>query len=248
MERFKKGTKVVCLEYGQQTEALEKGKIYTVIGTKETYGVFVEGLTDWWFDHRFIPVSELEPFAVKFYNADQMNELIEYALSMEMPYRTASVIDVYYNFNTQTGRSGTSNKTDHKTLTFEQFKNNEHLMNTKNTGTVDCSAGNGIFVKELVVSPEFVKRAHRAACSDWKELIEKEFPSIFPPTYRLGDKFKIDGGNQIYLLSQADGKVCLINLHTGNAHTKSFNVGDLRRISHTEIKNSFGYNVTLTKV
>lgn len=32
----------------------------------------------------------------------------------------------------------------------------------------------------LEVSEEFVKQAHKAACQDWKEKIEAQFPTLFP--------------------------------------------------------------------
>ena len=42
-------------------------------------------------------------------------------------------------------------------------------------------------MKKLKVNKEFVLEAHKAACSTWKEKIEKEFPKLFEEDFKEGD-------------------------------------------------------------
>lgn len=44
-------------------------------------------------------------------------------------------------------------------------------------------------MKDYKVSEQFIKDAHKVACSTWKEKLEKEFPDVFPKTYSKGDTF-----------------------------------------------------------
>lgn len=255
MERFKKGTKVVCLEYGQQTEALEKGKIYTVIGTKETYGVFVEGLTDWWFDHRFIPVSELEPFAVKFYSEDQFTELLDYASKCGLTEVYNSYFDLFVMLDTSINKYFTIDRPNCKTLTFEQFKNNEHLMNTQEANRIKqelsgCCTGEPK-IQLLEVSPEFVKKAHRAACADWKKKIEKQFPSLFPKeTYKIGDKLKIeDFTDATFLLAATGARECVLVCFEDGTHLNGvFSVDNSHKISEEELRKVVGNSRRIGKL
>lgn len=45
--------------------------------------------------------------------------------------------------------------------------------------------------KKLTVDEDFVRQAHEAACSDWKQKIEEQFPDLFPGYYKFGKKFEL---------------------------------------------------------
>lgn len=74
--------------------------------------------------------------------------------------------------------------------------------------------------KTFEVEEDFIKAAHKAACSEWKTKIEAKFPDAFPKevTYKIGDRFKkINSDPDEYILANVDGKrVTLINLNNGN--------------------------------
>lgn len=55
-------------------------------------------------------------------------------------------------------------------------------------------------MKKLEVSEEFVKEAHRAACSTWKGKIEKEFPELFEGKVELGKWVKDKNGPLICVI------------------------------------------------
>jgi hypothetical protein len=73
----------------------------------------------------------------------------------------------------------------------------------------------------LAVSPEFIVKAHKAACSSWKTKLEKMYPSVFGPSHssvKMGDKITIDGVE--YMICQiAASELCLINLTNGNRYS-----------------------------
>lgn len=56
---------------------------------------------------------------------------------------------------------------------------------------------------------DFIKEAHSAACSIWKERIEKEFPKIFKDEFKVGDWVVADrpkSKNHIGLITKIEGK------------------------------------------
>ena len=73
----------------------------------------------------------------------------------------------------------------------------------------------------LAVSPAFIVKAHKAACSSWKTKLEKMYPSVFGPSHssvKMGDKITIDGVE--YMICQiAATELCLINLTNGNRYS-----------------------------
>lgn len=67
------------------------------------------------------------------------------------------------------------------------------------------------------VSVEFVRAAHKAACSEWKKKIEQEFPKLFEQeTYKLGTKLTIGDGEYIIARCTTDYQAVLIRLSNGN--------------------------------
>lgn len=83
------------------------------------------------------------------------------------------------------------------------------------------------------VNESFIKEAHRAACKEWKYRIEQEFPTIFPPTHKIGTRYSGDGSD--YILAQTGpGMVALISLGTGNRLKDPIEVKDNERITQEE--------------
>ena len=96
-------------------------------------------------------------------------------------------------------------------------------------------------VETFTVSKEFIKLAHDAACSEWKEKLKKEFPAAFKTVYNrvsLGDRFSCSdfiGGD--YILAKTDSnKVLLINLENGNRWSGSEAVTMLDQFDITELE------------
>jgi hypothetical protein len=78
--------------------------------------------------------------------------------------------------------------------------------------------------KILVISEEFLRQAHSAACADWKLKIEKEFPSVFKSKL---ESYLHEFGTAVYdavslvyhakIVKDADYDYVLIPLPNGNA-------------------------------
>jgi hypothetical protein len=95
-------------------------------------------------------------------------------------------------------------------------------------------------MKTYTVSEEFIKEAHKAACSTWKTKLEEQFPEVFPKTYHVGQRF-ISDDDEEYLLAQVDrDKCCLISLECGNRNVESISVDSCMRITEAELKQMSG--------
>lgn len=46
-------------------------------------------------------------------------------------------------------------------------------------------------LKVYQVEEEFIKRAHKAACPEWKQILEKRFPEAFKPETIVGLKYRV---------------------------------------------------------
>lgn len=98
---------------------------------------------------------------------------------------------------------------------------------------------------------KFIQAAHKAACNDWKDKIEIEFPKLFDTTYKYGDCFKEVGPTCVdhyYLLCQVDnGIINLICLESGNRYSGSLKVIDGLKITKEEFNQIKG-DLDLEKV
>ena len=89
--------------------------------------------------------------------------------------------------------------------------------------------------KSLEVDEDFIKAAHRAACSEWKTKIEAKFPEVFPKqTHKIGNKYRCSEGNEYILIYVEDGKVMLANLNNGRRWHSPVKVKDTSNITHDE--------------
>jgi hypothetical protein len=92
----------------------------------------------------------------------------------------------------------------------------------------------------LQVSENFVLEAHKAACPEWKQKIEKQFPGLF--THKVGNRYEY--GNDVYLLVRiaSDANydwVNLIDMKTGNRWCDHVRVKTHTCISEQEFNNGF---------
>jgi hypothetical protein len=92
-------------------------------------------------------------------------------------------------------------------------------------------------MKVYIVSEEFIKEAHEAACSTWKSKLEKQFPEAFPKTYKIGDRFnKVDNRYEYMLACTGnDNHVTMINISTGDRFSDEYQVNCIRNITETEL-------------
>ena len=96
--------------------------------------------------------------------------------------------------------------------------------------------------KTFEIEEDFIKAAHRAACSEWKTKIEAKFPDAFPKevTYKMGDKFKRVGGffdGDEYILARANNsELVLISLNNGNRWSKPIEVKNIDMVTLDEWK------------
>ena len=75
----------------------------------------------------------------------------------------------------------------------------------------------------FAVSPAFIVKAHKAACTAWKNKLEGMYPSVLTPTVSkitIGQKVRIASSadpDQEYMIAQIDiNKICLISMKNGN--------------------------------
>jgi len=95
--------------------------------------------------------------------------------------------------------------------------------------------------QELTVDKQFVLDAYKAACSEWKDKIEKKFPKLFEQekTYSIGDRFVLDEGciGGDYVLAQVlPREVCLINIEDGNRLNNPVTVDNPLQITTSEYR------------
>jgi len=71
-------------------------------------------------------------------------------------------------------------------------------------------------MKETLVSVDFVKQAHAAACSEWKQKIENEFPALFEKALAGGSRIQIKNCGNFYMLVHVGSLAYLCNENNGN--------------------------------
>ena len=74
-------------------------------------------------------------------------------------------------------------------------------------------------MKTIKLKEENILKAHKEGCSDVKKVIENLVPELFPKqeTYKLGDRFYVEGFGGEYILSRIDNRSgALVSLTNGN--------------------------------
>lgn len=86
------------------------------------------------------------------------------------------------------------------------------------------------------VSPAFILKAHKVACSSWKTKLEGMYPEVFKPTttFKQGDRvqFPLTGfADATYILARFDTSMALINLDNGNMWSDAVKVANSSRVT-----------------
>lgn len=77
------------------------------------------------------------------------------------------------------------------------------------------------------VSESFIMQAYTHACPSWKEKIKKEFPQLFMPSYKKGDRVLHNPTKRVYIISKLyGGAFVLVDVGTGGVFNKAVQLRD----------------------
>jgi hypothetical protein len=91
------------------------------------------------------------------------------------------------------------------------------------------------------VSPAFILKAHKVACSSWKAKLEDMYPEVFTPTttFKQGDRVQfpmaIGFDDATYMLARFDTSMALINLANGNMWSDAVKVANSSSVTIDEM-------------
>lgn len=91
------------------------------------------------------------------------------------------------------------------------------------------------------VSPAFILKAHKVACSSWKTKLEGMYPEVFKPstTFKQGDRvqfpFAAGFSDATYILANFGNAMALINLDNGNMWSAAVKVANCSRVTIDEM-------------
>ena len=92
----------------------------------------------------------------------------------------------------------------------------------------------------FAVSPAFIVKAHKAACTAWKNKLEGMYPSVLAPKITIGQKVRIASSadpDQEYMIAQIDiGKICLISMKNGNRWRDAYSLPSTDSPSNISVK------------
>jgi len=95
----------------------------------------------------------------------------------------------------------------------------------------------------LPVSPAFIVKAHKAACTAWKNKLEGMYPSVLIPTVTkisIGQKVRIASSadpDQEFMIAQIDAnKICLISMKNGNRWRDAYSLPSTDGPSNISVK------------
>ena len=94
----------------------------------------------------------------------------------------------------------------------------------------------------FAVSPAFILKAHKVACSSWKTKLEDMYPEVFKPTttFKQGDRiqfpFAAGFDDATYILARFDTSMALINLDNGNMWSAAVKVANSSSVTIDEMK------------
>jgi hypothetical protein len=105
--------------------------------------------------------------------------------------------------------------------------------------------------RELTVKPAFLKAAYKAACSEWKEKLQKEYPDfefVKPErTYASGDTICIDtawGATDYAIVHTAHNEIILVNKEGFAPWTEATKVANQSKITVAELNAIVGRTTT----
>jgi hypothetical protein len=94
----------------------------------------------------------------------------------------------------------------------------------------------------FAVSPAFILKAHKVACSSWKTKLEGMYPEVFKPTttFKQGDRvqFPMAEGfseNTYILAGMGGGNMTLISLSDGNRWAETVKVNSVNAVTIDEM-------------
>jgi hypothetical protein len=108
-------------------------------------------------------------------------------------------------------------------------------------------------MEEYKVSKDFILEAHKAACATWKSKLEKQFPNLFPKTYKVGDVL-IDKNNPSLQVTIIRSTSDIMLLCTGKHFTNEMyngnkvRVTDWTNITEKELEEVFGFSYKYFKL
>ena len=95
----------------------------------------------------------------------------------------------------------------------------------------------------LPVSPAFIVKAHKAACTAWKNKLEGMYPSVLAPTITkitIGQRVRIASSadpDQEFMIAQIDAnKICLIGMKNGNRWRDAYQLPSTDGPSNISVK------------
>ena len=94
----------------------------------------------------------------------------------------------------------------------------------------------------FLVSPAFILKAHKVACSSWKTKLEGMYPEVFKPTttFKQGDRVQfplaVGFSDATYILARFDTSMALINLDNGNMWSNAVKVANSSSVTIDEMK------------
>jgi hypothetical protein len=89
---------------------------------------------------------------------------------------------------------------------------------------------------EYKVSKEFILEAHKAACGTWKSKLEKQFPNVFPKTYRPGSRWKDINEVECMLVRTDDRMFTIVCCANGNRYKSPIEVENNEFVTETELR------------
>lgn len=99
----------------------------------------------------------------------------------------------------------------------------------------------------FAVSPAFILKAHKVACSSWKTKLEGMYPEVFKPTttFKQGDRvqFPMAEGfseNTYILAGMGGGNMTLISLSDGNRWAETVKVNSVNAVTIDEMQEICG--------
>ena len=93
----------------------------------------------------------------------------------------------------------------------------------------------------FAVSPAFILKAHKVACSSWKTKLEGMYPEVFTPTttFKQGDRVQfpmaVGFDDATYILARFATSMALINLANGNMWSDAVKVANLFSVTIDEM-------------
>ena len=98
-----------------------------------------------------------------------------------------------------------------------------------------------IMTQTFAVSPAFILKAHKVACSSWKTKLEGMYPEVFKPTttFKQGDRVQfpmaVGFDDATYILARFDTSMALINLANGNMWADTVKVANSSSVTIDEM-------------